>query len=317
MEQNKIAQLCLLVPCYNEEKSLRYCLETLSEIRQSLVSKNKISSDSYILFVDDGSIDQTWDFICEKTDLYTWVKGVRLSANRGSQVAILAGLFKSNSDLVISLDADLQDDVQCIEKMVDLNRQGYEIVYGQRKNRNSDSLLKRHSANLFYKLLDFMGVKQISHHADFRLMSRKAIDYLRGYDETNLYLRGLVPLLGLKESTVSYDRQVRKYGNSKFSMSKMIALGVDGLTSFSIAPLRLISLIGFLSCLVCLGVGIYTLVVKAQGEVVAGWASVMVSIYFLGSVQILCLGVIGEYIGKTYLEVKKRPHYHIQDTKGF
>lgn len=311
--RKEIPSLAIVVPCYNESEAFSYCLSQLGECLSDLIKKKKIQPQSYILFVDDGSRDDTWTQIKAATQKCSFVRGVKLSRNRGHQIALMAGLSRADTDVTISIDADLQDDIRCIPIMVEKYSQGMDIVYGVRNDRSSDSLFKRMTANGFYWLMAKMGVQQVANHADFRLLSRRALQGLLAYKEQNLYIRGVVPLVGYPSDKVFYSRSSRIAGESKYPFRKMLALAMEGITSLTVAPLRLISVLGFLTCFLSILGSIYVVVRKYFGEAIEGWASVEISIFFLGGVQLLCLGVIGEYIGKIYMEVKKRPKFLIQE----
>ena len=306
--------LAIVVPCYNEEEVLPISLPELLRVLDDLVGKKKISSDSYLLMVNDGSRDKTWDLLEEWHEKDARVCAVKLAKNCGHQSALVAGLMtaREDADLTVSIDADLQDDVAVIEEMVDEYHNGCEIVYGVRGSRKSDTFFKRTTAEGFYKLLASLGVKTVFNHADFRLMSRKALNELAEYKETNLYLRGLIPMLGLKTGKVVYERKERLAGESKYPLKKMLALALNGITSFSVQPIRLVFKVGLFVLLICLGAAVYAFVSYITGSVERGWTSLILSIWFLGGIQLLAIGVIGEYIGKIYNEVKQRPLYHIE-----
>jgi len=307
-------QLTIIVPCFNEEQAFAHCLTTLDRKLGKLVDLGKISDDSYLLFIDDGSVDATWNLIRKACDQNRRVQGIKLSRNRGHQIALWAGLEQVKSDISISIDADLQDDVEAIEKMVDVYLKGKEVVYGVRNDRTSDSFFKRTSADLFYRMMNQMGMQQVNNHADFRLLSDRARLALLDYKETNLYIRGLVPLVGFPQGEVRYGRQARMAGESKYPLKKMLNLAVDGITSFSTVPLRLIALIGLATAILSVFAASWAVVNKLAGGTVQGWASVMIAIFFLGGLQLFALGIIGEYIGKIYLETKSRPKYFIEET---
>lgn len=306
-------KLGIVVPCFNEEQVLPETSKRLSGLIAKLVAKGDISEESQIVFVDDGSTDRTWDLICELASRDAMFSGIKLSRNRGHQNALIAGLFGASGDAIVSVDADLQDDIAAIEEMVERSRGGADIVYGVRNRRTSDSILKRLTAEIFYKILNALGVDSVFNHADFRLMSRRAIESLKQYSEVNLYLRGIIPLLGFKSEIVYYDRQVRFAGESKYTLRKMIALALNAVTSFSITPLRLITLTGFVVFAGSMMVALWSLWVRlVSHSAVPGWTSIVLPLYFLGGVQLFCLGMIGEYLGKTYSEVKSRPRYIIE-----
>lgn len=307
--------LAIVVPCYNEEEVLPESIEILRGVLNELKSAGSISEKSYLLLVDDGSRDRTWEIIKENHEKSGDVWGLKLSKNCGHQSALLSGLMtaKERADLSISIDADLQDDVGVIREMVDKYHDGCEIVYGIRGSRKKDSFFKRSTAQGFYKLLSSMGVKTVYNHADFRLMSKKALEELSQYHESNLYLRGLIPLLGLKTGEVVYERGERKAGESKYPLKKMLALAANGITSFSTQPIKMVLRTGILVLFVCLAAAVYAFVSYLSGNVEKGWTSLILSIWFLGGVQLIAIGVIGEYVGRIYSEAKHRPLYHIEE----
>lgn len=307
--------LAIVVPCYNEEEVLPDSIAKLRGVLDELKASGSINEKSYLLLVDDGSRDRTWEIIRENHDSSADVWGQKLSKNCGHQSALLSGLMtaRERADVSISIDADLQDDISVIKEMIDKYHEGCEIVYGIRGSRKKDSFFKRSTAQGFYKLLSSMGVKTIYNHADFRLMSKKALDELSMYKESNLYLRGLIPLLGLKTGEVVYERGERMAGESKYPLKKMLALAVNGITSFSTEPIKMVQRTGVLVLLVCLAAAIYAFISYMTGNVEKGWTSLILSIWFLGGVQLLAVGVIGEYVGKIYGEVKQRPLYHIEE----
>ncbi|MBQ9866975.1 MAG: glycosyltransferase family 2 protein [Lachnospiraceae bacterium] len=307
--------LAIVVPCYNEEEVLPDSISILKGVLNEMKAAHSINEKSFILLVDDGSRDRTWEIIKENHDKSDDVWGQKLSRNCGHQSALLSGLMtaKDRADISISIDADLQDDVRVISEMVDKYHEGCEIVYGIRGSRKKDSFFKRSTAQGFYKLLSSMGVKTIYNHADFRLMSKKALEELSQYHESNLYLRGLIPLLGLKTGEVVYERGERKAGESKYPLKKMLALAVNGITSFSTEPIKMVLRTGVLVLFVCLAAAIYAFISYLSGNVEKGWTSLILSIWFLGGVQLIAIGVIGEYIGKIYSESKHRPLYHIEE----
>ncbi|WP_157861798.1 glycosyltransferase family 2 protein [Erwinia tasmaniensis] len=312
----KTPSLAIVVPCYNEKDAFPYCLDGLTTVLSTLISKGKIRDNSYVLFVDDGSKDNTWEQIKSASRKSTFVQGLKLSRNRGHQIALMAGLSNANTDVTVSIDADLQDDISCIEKMIDKYSEGFEIVYGVRDNRDSDSAFKRTTANKFYSLMNRLGVNQVPNHADFRLLGRTALTALNKFKEQNVYLRGLIPLLGYKSTNVYYSRDERVAGESKYPLKKMVALALEGITSLTITPLRMIAMVGIVTCLISSIAAIYAVIEKLQGDTVAGWTSVMIAIFFLGGVQMLSLGIIGEYIGKIYMESKNRPKFFIEEKIG-
>lgn len=307
--------LYIVIPCYNEQEVLPKTAPMFLDKLSQLISLDKISNDSRILFVNDGSSDETWKIISElsKTDIH--YKGISLSRNRGHQNALLAGLAEAQEscDVTISIDCDGQDDIDAMDKMLDLYLDGCDVVYGVRCDRESDALFKRTSAQTFYKLLNTMGVETVYNHADYRLLSSRVIAELQKFTEVNIYLRGMIPLVGFKSSTVQYTRTERLAGKSKYPLKKMISLALNGITSLSVKPIRIITAFGFMvSVLSAIGI-IWSVIVALTGASVAGWASTVSIICFLGGIQLLSLGVIGEYIGKIYLETKKRPRYIISE----
>lgn len=308
----------LVIPCYNEEEVILETSKRLKQILKRLMKDGKISSQSKILFVNDGSEDETWHIIetlCWESDLFA---GINLTRNCGHQNALLAGLMtaKTYADAVISMDADLQDDVEAIEAFVDRFLDGYDIVYGVRSSRHTDTFFKRKSAECFYKLMKFLGAEIVSNHADYRLMSKRALERLAQFDEVNLFLRGIVPQIGYSSTVVTYERQERFAGKSKYPLKKMISFAFEGITSFSIKPIRFICTMGGISFLVSIGMLIYCIVQHFMGNTVSGWASLGASIWAIGGLQLLAIGVIGEYIGKIYLETKHRPKYMIEEIRG-
>ncbi len=306
--------LSIVVPCYNEEEMLPITFESLRNKLAELIEKGKISPESFLLFIDDGSKDKTWELIDNENKIHKEVRGLKLAGNVGHQFALTAGLIfaKDICDIAISIDADLQDDIDVFEEMVDKYHDGNDIVYGVRNKRKTDSLFKRVTAQGFYRVMNFFGAKTIYNHADFRLMSKRALEQFSKYSEENLYLRGIVPLIGYKTECVYYDRKVRVAGKSKYPLRKMIALAVEGITSFSVKPIRYIVLLGFLSVFLSIAAFVYALVSFFLKTVEPGWTSLIVSIWFLGGVQLISIGLIGEYIGKIYMEVKRRPRYNIE-----
>jgi polyisoprenyl-phosphate glycosyltransferase len=306
--------LTIVVPCFNEEEVFQDTSSSLSIVMNNLIAENLVSEDSKILFVDDGSKDKTWDLIELEGLKNSYVKGLKLSRNVGHQNALLAGLeiASKQSDCVISIDADLQDDIEAIKVFVERFWEGYDIVYGVRNKRDTDSFFKRNTALGFYKFMIKIGIRLVPNHADYRLMSKRALEELLRYKETNLFLRGLVPLIGFKSTEVYYDRKERLAGESKYPLRKMLAFAFDGITSFSIAPIRFVTLIGFLSILISTIAGIYALTQKILGHTESGWTSLVISIWFVGGLQLMGIGIVGEYIGKIYHETKKRPRFAIE-----
>lgn len=303
----------LVVPCYNEEEVLRETASRLKDKMQVLISNKVISEKSRITFVDDGSKDKTWSIIEELNSNDKIFSGVKLSRNRGHQNALLAGLMtvKDYCDAAISLDADLQDDINVIDKFIEKFNYGCDVVYGVRSERKTDTVFKRTTAQGFYKIMKALGVDIVYNHADYRLMSKRALDSLEEFKEVNLFLRGIVPLIGYKSDVVLYERNERFAGESKYPLKKMLSFAFEGITSFSVKPIRLILAVGiimFISSLVAL---LYFLIIWLAGKTVQGWTTVVASIWMIGGIQLLCLGVIGEYIGKIYIETKERPKYII------
>jgi glycosyltransferase involved in cell wall biosynthesis len=307
-------RLAIVVPCYNEKEVIKISSEALRQVLADLVAKGKIAEDSYVLFVDDGSKDNTWELIRAEYEKYPQIKGLKLAGNVGHQFALTAGLLtaKDYSDVTVSIDADLQDDTAVIEEMIDKFHEGCEIVYGVRNDRSSDSFFKRTTAQGFYKVMAAMGVKTVYNHADFRLMSKKALVEFAKYKESNLFLRGLVPLIGFQTGQVFYERKERVAGESKYPLKKMLALAFNGISSFSVKPIDFIATIGGVITFLSIIAAIYAFISYFTGNVTEGWTSLILSIWFLGGVQLLSIGLIGKYIGKIYLEVKQRPRYHIE-----
>ncbi|MDE6310922.1 MAG: glycosyltransferase family 2 protein [Muribaculaceae bacterium] len=310
--------IAIVLPCYNEEKALPETIKVLSELCGSLKKDGRISEKSFIICVDDGSSDKTWEVIDRLHQKDKNVKGITLAHNRGHQYALLAGLMtaKEYCNAAISIDADLQDDPNAIVEMLDKFNDGAEIVYGVRSSRSSDTWFKRNSARCFYKLQSIMGLQTIYDHADYRLMSRRALDILSQYRECNLFLRGIVPLIGLETAIVYYNRNPRVAGESKYPLKKMLQFSIDGITSFSASPMRWIFGLGIGLLLLDIMVSIYVLISYLYGETVSGWSSLMLSVWFLGSIVLISLGVVGEYIGKIFTEVKARPRYNIKNSIG-
>lgn len=306
----------MVVPCYREEEVLPETSKRLREKLHALMDAGKIAPDSRVLFVNDGSEDRTWEIIERLHGEDRLFSGVNLSRNRGHQNALLAGLSTAvaKADIMISMDADLQDDLNAIDAMIDAYHEGYDVVYGVRSSRKTDTAFKRLTAEGFYRLMRLMGVDIVFNHADFRLMSRRAVEGLMQFGEVNLFLRGVVPQIGYPSTTVSYVRAARFAGESKYPLKKMLAFALDGITSFSIRPLRLIVVLGLLVFALSLAMLIWSLISRIRGTVVSGWTSLMFSIWMLGGLQLLSLGIIGEYVGKIYSEVKHRPRFIIERT---
>jgi polyisoprenyl-phosphate glycosyltransferase len=306
-----VPALTIVIPCYNEEEVLPETMKQLSILMEQLINEEAISKDSKLLLVDDGSKDKTWSMIYKESLKNTTIKGIKLSRNVGHQNALLAGLFaaKNRSDCVVSIDADLQDDIEVIRDFLTKYKEGFDIVYGVRNERKTDTLFKKHTAQGFYKLLKMMGVQVVYNHADFRLMSRRAIEELEHFNETNLFLRGIVPLIGYQSTSVFYNRKERTAGETKYPLKKMLSFALDGITSFSVTPIRFVSLIGLISFLVSLLFGGYFLALKVTGNTTTGWTSLITSIWLIGGLQLIAVGFIGEYVGKIYKETKRRPRY--------
>lgn len=309
--------LTAVVPCFNEEAALPATAKALAKLFMRLADEGKIDGKSKIIFVDDGSTDGTWPLIDKLAADNPLCGGIKLACNRGHQNALLCGLLNVGGDAVVSIDADLQDDISAIAEMLHAYSAGADIVYGVRAHRNSDTFFKRASAWLYYRFLRSLGVNAILDHADFRLMSRRAVEALRQYGEVNLFLRGIVPQLGFKTRIVSYDRKARTAGKSKYPLPKMLALALEGVTSFSVRPLRWITIGGILLSLISFLFGLWAIGARLTGGTyVPGWASTVIPLYFLGGIQMLSLGIVGEYLGKVYLETKHRPRFTIEETRG-
>lgn len=306
-------KLTLVIPCYNEESIIDNTIQEVLVHLNELISSGKISTESNILLVDDGSTDKTWERITVLCKKHLAVRAIKLSRNSGHQTALIAGLMeaKEKCDVTISLDADLQDDINVLKDFIDEYNRGSDIVYGVRSDRSSDSFFKRASAEFFYRILSFLGVKSIFNHADYRLMSKRSLNILSQYKETNLYIRGIIPLIGFKHSIVLYKRKPTERP-THYSFLKMLQLALDGVTSFSIKPLRFIFTLGVLMFFVSLFLLGYAGYVKLYGNTVPGWTSLMFTVLFLGGIQLFCIGIVGEYIGKIYSEVKERPRYIIE-----
>lgn len=308
-------QIAIVIPCYNEEEALPLSVNRLLEVIDSMVVKDLADNKSYILCCDDGSNDKTWGVINELHQKENRVKGISLAHNRGQQFALLAGLMtvKNNCDAAISIDADLQDDPTAIVDMVKEFISGKDIVYGVRSSRDTDSWFKRNSAHILYSVQKKLGLNTIYDHADYRLMSNRALNFLSGYDESNLYLRGIIPQIGLESSVVKYERKERIAGKSKYPLKEMVSLSIDGITSFSAKPMRMVFIVGLTFLLADILVALYVMGAYFNGTAVSGWTSLMLSIWFLGGLILMSVGVVGEYIGKIFIEVKKRPRYAIKD----
>ena len=313
MKKNLI--LYIVVPCYNEEAVLYETTKRLKEKLEYLIEKEIISKKSKVMYVNDGSKDNTWNMIKEISEKENLFTGISLSRNRGHQNALVAGLLtaKEYADVVVSMDADLQDDINAIDEMLRKYYDGCDIVYGVRSSRKKDSFFKKTTAEGFYKFMKHMGVDVVYNHADYRLTSKKVLDNFKDYKEVNLFLRGIFPLIGYKNDIVYYERNERFAGESKYPLRKMLNLAWDGITSFSVKPLRMICSIGFIILFISIAIMIYSLIRKLTGNTVDGWTFLSISIWFIGGIQMISLGIIGEYIGKVYTEVKARPRYIIEE----
>lgn len=306
--------LYIVVPCYNEEEVLPETSARLKEKMSGLIAAGSIAENSRVLFVNDGSKDKTWQIISQLHDADPLFSGLKLSRNRGHQNALLAGLMtaKQYADMVISMDADLQDDIDAIDQFVARYYEGNDIVYGVRSSRATDTAFKRGTAQGFYKFMRLLGVDIVDNHADYRLMSKRALEALSQYSEVNIFLRGIVPQLGFPTAIVTYERKERFAGESKYPLKKMLSFAFDGITSFSVKPIRFVTVLGVVLFIFSLFMLIYALITKILGHTVAGWSTLMGSIWMIGGIQLLCLGLIGEYVGKVYSEVKRRPRYIIE-----
>ena len=305
--------LAIVVPCYNEEEVLSETFSVLDGVISTLIESNKVGADSKLYFVDDGSKDKTWEMLEGKAQVDEHVVAIKLSRNKGHQNALYAGLCSTTEDLVVSIDADLQDGPENIEAMVDEYAKGFEVVYGVRSERKTDTFFKRFTAEGYYHLMRKMGVDLVFNHADFRLMSRKALEAFKEYPEANLFLRGIVREVGFSSSTVEYERQERFAGESKYPLRKMLSFAWEGISSFSTVPLRAITIMGFVAGLLSLAMIVWVLGVRIfTDSTIPGWASILLPLLFIGSVQLMCLGILGEYMAKIYAEVKGRPKYHIE-----
>lgn len=310
-----MTKIATVSPCYNEEEVLVHSVKRLTALFERMIAERLISDDSVMVFVNDGSRDRTWEIIRELHEKNKYVRGINLSRNVGHQNAIFAGMMTAREwvDAVITLDADLQDDIECIPQMVRHFQEGYDIVYGVKVSREGDPLMKRMTAQAFYRMQSKMGVESIYNHADFRLMSRRSLDMLSTYKEHNLYLRGLIPQIGLPSTTVDDVISERYAGTSKYTLSKMMGLALNGITAFSVKPLYAIFNIGVLFLVVAFGIGIYVAYALLTGQAVQGWASLILSVWLVGGFVLTALGIIGTYIGKIYTEVKRRPLYHVAE----
>lgn len=311
-----LMKLAVVAPCYNEEEMLPVSAPKLISLMETLVAEGRIDPESFLLFVNDGSRDTTWSIISRLHEERPMCHGLDLSRNVGHQNAIMAGMFAAVeapelADAVITIDVDLQDPLECIPEMIDAYYAGYEVVYGVRSSRESDSFLKRFSAESFYKLQSTLGVKTIFNHADFRLITRRVVKELEKYGERNLYLRGIIPMIGFPSTTVDEVRAAREAGKSKYTLRKMLRLAFDGITSFSVTPIYCIMVLGGIFVLIAMAIGIYVLVSLLNGSAVQGWASLILSVWFVGGIILIAVGLVGLYVGKVYIETKHRPRYHI------
>ncbi|MDD3591801.1 MAG: glycosyltransferase family 2 protein [Sulfurovum sp.] len=307
-------KLGIVIPCYNEEEGLRETTNRLKALLDEMIEEGEIDQESFVCYIDDGSKDDTWQLIETFTKESSLFKGIKLSRNFGHQNALIAGLMqlKDSADALVSMDADLQDDIMLVKGFVEKYKEGYDVVYGVRKDRSKDTKFKRGTAELFYKFQNFMGIETVPNHADYRLLSRKALNALAQFKEINLFLRGIVPLLGFRSCSLYYTRAERFAGETKYPFKKMLFFALDGIASFSVMPLRLITIVGFLLFVVSL-LGIAWVVFEKLffGNTVQGWASTMISIYFIGGIQVMSLGIIGEYVGRNFQQGKERPRYII------
>lgn len=313
MKKNNLV-LNLVIPCYNEEEALPLTKKELDKKMSSLMEEGLISENSKVVLVNDGSKDKTWEIITKIHKENHMYVGINLTRNRGHQNALLAGLMyaKNHADVCISMDADLQDDINVMDDMIKKYNAGADVVYGVRSSRKKDTFFKKFTAEAFYKLMNIMGVEVVFNHADCRLMSKRALEGLSEFKEVNLFLRGIVPQVGYKTDIAYYERNERVAGESKYPLKKMLAFAIDGITSFSIKPLRMITSIGFIILILSFVVLIYSVIMKLIGNTVSGWTFIVCSIWLIGGIQTLCIGVIGEYIGKIYKETKARPRYIIE-----
>ncbi len=308
-------RLYMVIPCYNEEEVLPETSKRLLEKMNSLIAGGKIAPDSRVCFVNDGSKDNTWEIISKLHEENRLFSGINLSRNRGHQNALLAGLMTvaDKADMVISMDADLQDDINAMDEMIDKYLTGIDVVYGVRSSRAKDTFFKKFTAEGFYKLMNKLGAKTVFNHADYRLLSKRALQALAGFTEVNLFLRGLVPMVGFKSDVVYYERGERFAGESKYPLSKMLSFAIEGVTSLSVKPIRYITGIGFFVFLFSLAILIYSFIRHYTGETIEGWTTLMVSIWAIGGLILLSLGVVGEYVGKIYMETKHRPRFIIEE----
>lgn len=314
-EDLSAVRLSIVIPCYNEEAGLAECVRQVREVLAGIVASGRISPLSNIWLVDDGSRDRTWEVIEMLAARHDNVVGVKLASNRGQQAAMMAGMMSADGDAVVTIDADLQDDIDVIADMVDAFKDGNQVVYGVRRSRDQDTFLKRWPAQRYYRLMRLLGVDIIPDHSEFRLLGREALRSLAQYPESNLFLRGLIPQLGFRSARVYFDRKVRLAGETKWSLGKLIGLAIDGVTSTSFVPLRAIAVLGATVFLVTMGMTLWVLYERLLTDhATPGWASITLPIYALGGIQLLCLGVVGEYVAKIYVETKRRPRYLIECT---
>lgn len=315
MKPNTNNLLYMAIPCYKEEEVLHETAKRLQDKYQQLIEQGKIHPNSRVVFINDGSTDRTWEIIQELHQENKMFSGINLSRNRGHQNALLSGLYtvKDLADMVISMDADLQDDINAMDQMIDKYLEGYDVVYGVRSKREKDTFFKRFTAEGFYKLTNFLGSEVVFNHADYRLMSKRALDGLTQFKEVNLFLRGIVPMIGYPSTTVSYERNERFAGESKYPLGKMLSFAIQGITSLSVKPIRFVTTIGFSVFFISIIMLIFILTEYFLGYTVAGWSTIVVSVWALGGIQLMALGVIGEYIGKIYLESKERPRFIVED----
>lgn len=306
--------LYVVIPCYNEEAVLPETSKRMKEKMTSLIERNMISKKSRVVFVNDGSKDQTWEIICRLHEEDALFSGINLSRNRGHQNALLAGLMtvKEIADMVISMDADLQDDINAMDEMIEKYHKGIDIVYGVRNKRQTDTFFKRFTAEGFYRLMDLLGANTVFNHADYRLMSKRALEGLAQFQEVNLFLRGLIPMIGYPSDVVYYERGERFAGESKYPLKKMLAFAVEGITSLSVKPLRMITNVGFFVFVMSIVMLIYSFIRHFMGETIVGWTTLMGSLWAIGGLILLALGIVGEYIGKIYMETKGRPTFIVE-----
>lgn len=313
----KLQKLLIVVPCYNEEEILPQTIKVIGALLNELIKEKRVSAESKICFVNDGSSDKTWEIIKKASAKNKKISGISLSRNFGHQSAIIAGMYDSDADLYVTIDADLQDDCNAIKKMLTKIDEGCDIVYGVRDKRETDTWFKKYSALMFYKVLKMLGVNIIYNHADFRMMTKRAVDTLKCFPERNLFLRAIVPLVGFKSDKVFYDRTPRMAGETKYPISKMAALAWNGISNFSIVPLRMVTFLGFFICIMSMIFLTYMLLRVSRGGAIVGWASLVTIITIFSGVQLISLGVIGEYLAKVFVEVKKRPLYIVDEKIGF